>query len=155
VAGQFLRRVEQERASLTRHYLPSSVSCIAAELVPMEQSNSPVSMLCGHDCSLCAPPMASRAAWPGLRPLRRVSYYPRNFCLRAYRWYVLFKHKRQPWSASWSGVRPFRDACVATGMKMGRGTGPWGRCSVAARAFVTWRGQTGMLPSGSGSRQTY
>jgi hypothetical protein len=27
---------------------------------------------------------------------------------------------------------------VATGMKMGRGTGPWGRWSVAARALVTY-----------------
>ncbi|KAJ8109655.1 hypothetical protein OPT61_g7304 [Boeremia exigua] len=32
---------------------------------------------------------------------------------------------------------PFKEACVATGIKMGRGTGPWGRCSVAARALVT------------------
>jgi hypothetical protein len=54
-----------------------------------------------------------------------------------YRWYVLLRHSRQPWSSSWSGVRPLSEACVATGMKMGRGTGPWGRWSVAARALVT------------------
>jgi hypothetical protein len=114
-----------------------------------------VSMLCGHDCSLCAPPMASRAACPGLRPLRRVSCGPRPGRLRAYRWYVLLRQRRQPWSASWSGVRPLSDACVATGMKMGRGTGPWGRCSVAARAFVTWRRQTGAWPGGNGALPTY
>jgi hypothetical protein len=99
--------------------------------------------------------MASRAACPGLRPLRRVSCGPRPGRLRAYRWYVLLRQRRQPWSASWSGVRPLSDACVATGMKMGRGTGPWGRCSVAARAFVTWRRQTGAWPGGNGALPTY
>jgi hypothetical protein len=29
-------------------------------------------MLCGHDWSLCAPPIASSVSCPGLRPLSRV-----------------------------------------------------------------------------------
>lgn len=54
----------------------------------------------------------------------------------AYRWYVLFKQSRQLVSSSCFGVRPFSEACVATGMNMGNWTGPCGRCSVAARARV-------------------
>ena len=34
----------------------------------------PVKMLCGHDCSLCAPPIASSVFCPGLRPLSCLSY---------------------------------------------------------------------------------
>jgi hypothetical protein len=34
------------------------------------------------------------------------------------------------------GVKPLREACVATGMNMGRLTGPWGRTRTAARARV-------------------
>lgn len=40
--------------------------------------------------------------------------------------------------ASWCGVRPLSDAWVATGMKMGKGTGPWGSVSIEARAFVVF-----------------
>jgi hypothetical protein len=42
-----------------------------------------------------------------------------------------------------------RDACVATGMNMGRGTRPWGRVRVAARALVVYESQlVGGLRSG-------
>lgn len=40
-----------------------------------------------------------------------------------------------PVSFNWSYVKPFRDACVATGMNMGSGTSPCGRWSMPARAF--------------------
>ena len=66
--------------------------------------------------------------------------FPSSLRLRfggsAYKWYVLFKHSLHPVSSSCFGVKPLSEACVATGMKMGSGTGPCGRCSVAARARV-------------------
>lgn len=64
--------------------------------------------------------MASKAAWPGFKP----------------KWYVLLRHNRQPVSSNCSGVRPLRDAWVATGIKVGRSTGPWGSRSVDALALV-------------------
>lgn len=87
-----------------------------------------VRMLCFQPCSLCAPPTASRTSWPGFKP----------------RWYVLLRHRRQPVCSSCSGVMPLSEACVATGMKMGRLTGPWGRVRTEARARVVypWCGRT-------------
>lgn len=76
-----------------------------------------------HPCNLCAPPTASSTSCPGFNP----------------RWYVLFKQSIQPVSRSWSYVRPLRAACVATGMKIGRGTSPWGSFRVLARALVVWK----------------
>lgn len=43
-----------------------------------------------------------------------------------------------PVSRNWSYVRPLRDACVATGMKIGRETSPWGNRRVLARALVVY-----------------
>lgn len=51
---------------------------------------------------------------------------------------MLFRHNRQPVSSSCCGVIPFRDACVATGMKSGSWTWPWGRVRFAARALVVY-----------------
>jgi hypothetical protein len=82
--------------SPTHHYLHWSVSFIAGQQVLVGQRQAPVRMLCGHAWSLCAPPMASRAACPGLRPLRRVSRRQRHRQVGAYRWYVLLRHRRQP-----------------------------------------------------------
>ena len=48
----------------------------------------------------------------------------------------MFRQRRQEVEESWVGVRPFRDAWVATGMKIGSWTGPWGRVRREARAFV-------------------
>ena len=48
----------------------------------------------------------------------------------------MFRHSLQFVSSSCSGVRPFKLACVATGMNIGRFTGPWGRVKIDARAFV-------------------
>lgn len=45
-----------------------------------------------------------------------------------------------PVSRSWSYVKPLRDACVATGMKIGSGTSPWGNFRVLARALVVYGG---------------
>lgn len=42
---------------------------MACRLFRCRVLHAPVSMLCGHDWNLCAPPMASNVAWPGLRPL--------------------------------------------------------------------------------------
>lgn len=59
------------RGSPTHHYLQQS-----APLLPPKynrQRLAPVRMLCGHDWSLCAPPIASSVAWPGLSPLPHVS----------------------------------------------------------------------------------
>ena len=50
--------------------------------------------------------------------------------------HVLFKHNRQLVSSSCSGVRPFKDACVATGMNIGRSTDPCGKCIVDALALL-------------------
>lgn len=38
--------------------------------------------------------------------------------------------------SSCSAVKPFSDACVATGMNIGRLTGPWGSVMIEARARV-------------------
>jgi hypothetical protein len=43
---------------------PSFCPCTA-----QHKSQVPVKILCGHDCSLCAPPTASRVFWPGFNPL--------------------------------------------------------------------------------------
>jgi hypothetical protein len=48
-----------------------------------EAGRAPVRMLCGHDWSRCAPPIASSVAWPGLRPLGRVSWSRRRRRRRA------------------------------------------------------------------------
>jgi hypothetical protein len=101
----------------------------------IQNSQVPVKILCGHDCSLCAPPTASSVFCPGFKPLCNMSAHVRRsfFLVRpcslpakavgtvgaAYRWYVLFKHNRQLVSSSCFGVRPFSEACVATGMKIG------------------------------------
>lgn len=52
---------------------------------------------------------------------------------------MLFRQRRQEVEESWVGVRPLREACVATGMKIGSWTGPWGRVRRNARARVVWR----------------
>jgi hypothetical protein len=52
---------------------------------------------------------------------------------------VLFKQILQPILASCAGVIPLIEACVATGIKIGRETGPCGRLRTAARAFVVYK----------------
>jgi hypothetical protein len=99
---------------------PLSAAPISKCTGSLVASSQPVNRLCLHPCSRCAPPTASSTLCPGFRP----------------RWYVLLRHSRQPVASSCSGVRPLRLPCVATGMKMGSGTAPCGRCSVEARAFV-------------------
>jgi hypothetical protein len=49
---------------------------------------------------------------------------------------VLLRQSLHPVASSCSGVRPLRDACVATGMNIGSWTGPCGSVSIEARALV-------------------
>jgi hypothetical protein len=57
--------------SPTHHYLHPSAPKLGESRGPLQ---APVRMLCGHDWNLCAPPIASSVACPGLRPLPHVSF---------------------------------------------------------------------------------
>jgi hypothetical protein len=74
VSGRAMVEGEQ---GVTHPPLSAHVSLLGPvyqSLRPGVRGQAPVSMLCGHDCNLCAPPIASRVACPGLRPLRRVRH---------------------------------------------------------------------------------
>jgi hypothetical protein len=75
--------VDQERG-ITDPPLSEIVSS-ARGAETQEIGQAPVSMLCGHDCSLCAPPIASNAACPGFRPLHcvRSGYSSLRHCVMA------------------------------------------------------------------------
>lgn len=73
-ASQFLLRImKRQRKS---NSAPSTV-CVRSMLARSELRISvkegiedvPVKMLCGHDCSLCAPPTALSVFCPGFNPL--------------------------------------------------------------------------------------
>jgi hypothetical protein len=61
---------------LTHHYLHRESAPLWSPAAHAWR-RAPVSMLCGHACSLCAPPIASSVACPGLSPLPHVSHLGR------------------------------------------------------------------------------
>lgn len=56
-------------------------------------------------------------------------------------------------SSSCSGVKPFREAWVATGMKRGSWTGPCGRFKVAARALVVYEYELACIATSLGDQR--
>lgn len=55
----------------TLHCLLTRVSSIQSLSMIGSQPQVPVKILCGHDCSLCAPPTASSVFCPGFKPLQK------------------------------------------------------------------------------------
>ncbi len=58
----------------------------------------------------------------------------------------------QPIRASCAGVIPLIEACVATGIKIGRETRPWGRVRIDARAFVVYNSDMCMISTNNDER---